>query len=171
MSTHSDDIEKTSSSPEKFSVLDVTLSRAIKDAAHQHGHYEKRDGRYILDPQEAKEEFGEEVASRLKLSDDGRFVLWPQPIGPDDPQAWTEGKKRLTLLIASLAAIVPDFSSGVGVAALFNLAKEFDTTTLEINNLTSNWSIFLLGWGGLAAVMFARRFGRLVHEHGYKSTK
>lgn len=65
------------------------------------------------------------------------------------------------LFVASIAAIVPDFSSGVGIAALFPLAAEFNTTTAEINNLTSNWSIFLLGWGGLVAVVFARRYGRL----------
>lgn len=32
-------------------------------------------------------EFGEEVASKLKLSSDGTKVLWPQPTDdPEDPQ-------------------------------------------------------------------------------------
>jgi hypothetical protein len=36
---------------------------------------------------EAHIEFGEEVASRLKLSSDGKIVLWPQPSDePEDPQ-------------------------------------------------------------------------------------
>jgi hypothetical protein len=36
---------------------------------------------------EARIEFGEEVASRLKLSPDGKIVLWPQPSDdPEDPQ-------------------------------------------------------------------------------------
>lgn len=36
---------------------------------------------------EAKVEFGEAVASRLKLSRDGTKVLWPQPSDdPEDPQ-------------------------------------------------------------------------------------
>ena len=36
---------------------------------------------------EAREEFGNEVASKLKLTKDGRFVLWPQPSDdPEDPQ-------------------------------------------------------------------------------------
>ena len=36
---------------------------------------------------EAKVEFGEQVASRLKLSKDGTKVLWPQPTDdPEDPQ-------------------------------------------------------------------------------------
>lgn len=31
--------------------------------------------------------FGDEVAARLKLSPDGKFVLWPQPSDdPEDPQ-------------------------------------------------------------------------------------
>ena len=36
---------------------------------------------------EAREEFGNEVSSKLKLTKDGRFVLWPQPSNdPEDPQ-------------------------------------------------------------------------------------
>lgn len=36
---------------------------------------------------EAKVEFGEHVASKLKLSKDGTKVLWPQPTDdPEDPQ-------------------------------------------------------------------------------------
>ena len=41
----------------------------------------------ILDDREAKVEFGEAIASKLKLSADGRTVLWPQPSDDtDDPQ-------------------------------------------------------------------------------------
>jgi len=65
------------------------------------------------------------------------------------------------LIIITLAAIVPDFDSGIGIAAIFKLAVQYNTTPDEINNLTSNWSIFLLGWGGIAAVMVIRRLGRL----------
>ena len=36
---------------------------------------------------EARIEFGDTVASRLKLSPDGKIVLWPQPSDdPEDPQ-------------------------------------------------------------------------------------
>ena len=36
---------------------------------------------------EAKVEFGEAIAARLKLSKDGTKVLWPQPTDdPEDPQ-------------------------------------------------------------------------------------
>ena len=36
---------------------------------------------------EASREFGEKVASRLKLTKDGSKVLWPQPLDdPEDPQ-------------------------------------------------------------------------------------
>lgn len=141
--------------------LPVLTSERLERAAREHQHFEKRDGRFILDPEEARQEFGDEIAKSLKLSDDGKYVLWPQPMGEDDPQSWSEGKKRLTLIVAALAAFVPDFSSGVGIASLFNLAKQFETTPNNINNLTSNWSIFLLGPGGILAVILARRFGRL----------
>lgn len=55
-----------------------------------------------------------------------------------------------------MASFVPDFCSGIGIAGLFGLAETFDTTTDEINNLTSNWSIFLLGPGGTLRLLLER---------------
>ncbi|KAJ7201675.1 major facilitator superfamily domain-containing protein [Mycena pura] len=143
--------------------------------------HEQNAGRLVIDPAEAKVEFGEAFASRLKLSRDGTKVLWPQPTdSPDDPQNWSDRRKSLLLIIVTLvrvqarraveldahgipmkAAIVPDFDSGIGIAAIFKLAEQYNTNPGVINNLTSNWSIFLLGWGGLTAVMVIRRIGRL----------
>lgn len=124
--------------------------------------HEQRAGRLVLDPEEALVEFGPAIAAKLKLSADGKKVLWPQPTdSPYDPQNWSNRKKHLHLFIITLAAIVPDFDSGIGIAAIFRLATQFNTTTTEINDMTSNWSIFLLGWGGLFAVMLIRRYGRL----------
>jgi MFS family permease len=65
------------------------------------------------------------------------------------------------LFIVTAAAFVPDFISSCGIASLFPLAAQFETSTDEINNLTSNWSIFMLGWGGLLWVLFVKKFGRL----------
>ncbi|KAJ8516092.1 hypothetical protein ONZ45_g6562 [Pleurotus djamor] len=125
-------------------------------------YHEVNAGRLIIDPEEAKIELGESIAAKLKLTPDGSVVLWPQPTDdPEDPQNWSDRRKALQLLIVTLAAIVPDFDSGIGIAAIFALAEQYDTTTEVINNLTSNWSIFLLGWGGIFAVMLMRRYGRL----------
>ncbi|KAF8552491.1 MFS general substrate transporter [Imleria badia] len=125
-------------------------------------YYEEAAGRLVVDPKQAKVEFGEAVASRLKLSRDGSMVLWPQPDDdPNDPQNWSDRRKTLHLLIITMAAFVPDFDSATGIAAIFDLAQQYDTTTGVINNLTSNWSIFLIGWGGIFYVMLMRRFGRL----------
>ncbi|KAK7683093.1 hypothetical protein QCA50_013766 [Cerrena zonata] len=148
------DDEKTSVAPEAQS----THSSEI-DLLNYHEH---NAGRLVVTPEEAKIEFGETVANRLKLTKDGKVVLWPQPADdPDDPQNWSDTKKGVQLAIITLAAIVPDFDSGIGITTIFALAQQFNTTTGVINNLTSNWSIFLLGWGGLFAVMLMRRYGRL----------
>lgn len=56
---------------------------------------------------------------------------------------------------------MPDFEGGIAIACLFALAKQFSTTPNEINDLTSNWSVFLIGWGGIFAVMIMPRLGRL----------
>ncbi|KAJ3498844.1 hypothetical protein NLJ89_g10169 [Agrocybe chaxingu] len=144
--------------------VDSTVS-AADDASSEINLYslhELHAGRLIIDPGEAKIELGEAVAGRLKLTTDGTKILWPQPADSDrDPQNWSDRRKNLQLFIITLAAIVPDFDSGIGIAAIFALARQYDTTPGVINNLTSNWSIFLLGWGGLFAVMLMRRLGRL----------
>lgn len=125
-------------------------------------YHEQHAGRLIIDPEEARKELGDAVAARLKLSEDGTKVLWPQPTdSARDPQNWSMKRKNIQLLIITLAAIVPDFDSGIGIASIFALAHQYNTTPDVINNLTSNWSIFLLGWGGIFAVMLMRRYGRL----------
>ncbi|KAF8189378.1 MFS general substrate transporter [Pholiota molesta] len=127
-----------------------------------YSYHEVNAGRLIIDPEEAKIELGEAVAAKLKLTADGTKVLWPQPTDSDlDPQNWSDRRKNLLLFIMTLAAIVPDFDSGIGIASIFALAQQYNTTTGVINNLTSNWSIFLLGWGGIFAVILIRRLGRL----------
>jgi hypothetical protein len=71
---------------------------------------------------------------------------------------WSERQKTVQLIIITLAAVVPDFDSGIGwcenktrtipyvtephrygtgIASIFALAKQYDTTTGKINNLTS----------------------------------
>ncbi|VDC07467.1 unnamed protein product [Peniophora sp. CBMAI 1063] len=127
-----------------------------------YAYHEQRAGSLAIDPDEAKAEFGAAVAAKLKLSRDGMKVLWPQPTdNPEDPQNWSKRRKTIQMIVITLAAIVPDFQNGVGTACLFPLARQFNTTTGEINDLTNNWSVFLLGWGSVLAVILMRRYGRL----------
>ncbi|KAG2147390.1 uncharacterized protein EDB93DRAFT_1281974 [Suillus bovinus] len=87
-----------------------------------------------FDADQAKVEFGEVMASYLKLSPDGLKVLWPQPA--NDPNTHK-------------------------IASIFGLAQTYDTTSGVINNVMLNWSIFLLGWGGIFWVMLMRHYGQL----------
>ncbi|KAG6864578.1 hypothetical protein C0991_008512 [Blastosporella zonata] len=140
--------------------------------------HEKQAGRLVMELEEAKIEFGEAFASRLKLSPDGTKILWPQPHDSElDPQNWSAARKSLLLIIVTLAAIVPDFDAGIGkkcvrvlssklipflgIAGVFALADQYKSTPGGITNLTSNWSIFLLGWGGVISIVFVKRYGRL----------
>ncbi|KAH9821125.1 major facilitator superfamily domain-containing protein [Melampsora americana] len=137
----------------------INLPKTISDL---NLYYANSQGKLIIDPLEAEAEFGSELAANLKLDETRKIILWPQPSdSPDDPQNWTYRKKLVHLVILTMASFVPDFCSAIGIASLFSLAKEFDTTPGEINNLTSNWSIFLLGPGGILAVIFVKRYGRL----------
>ncbi|EGG00293.1 uncharacterized protein MELLADRAFT_93710 [Melampsora larici-populina 98AG31] len=147
----------------------INLPKTISDL---NIYYANSQGKVIIDPLEAEAE----LAQKLKLDKTGRIILWPQPShSPDDPQNWSSHKKLVHLIILTMASFVPDFCSAIGIASLFSLAKEFDTTPGEINNLTSkiketlicfisgsiSWSIFLLGPGGILAVIFVKRYGRL----------
>ncbi|CAK5277845.1 unnamed protein product, partial [Mycena citricolor] len=125
--------------------------------------YHKRNaGRLIIDPAEARKEFGDAVASKLKLTADGTIVLWPQPSAiPEDPQNWSTRRKGVQLLIVTLASAVPDFIGSIGVASIFALSNRYGTTPARVNEVSSNWAILLLGWGGFAAVIVTRRWGRL----------
>ena len=95
--------------------------------------HERYAGRLIIDPayvyyqitnckltifhfcREAKIELGAAVAARLKLSEDGTKVLWPQPTDSMlDPQNWSMRRKNLQLFIITLASIVPGFDAGIG---------------------------------------------------------
>ncbi|KIK57101.1 hypothetical protein GYMLUDRAFT_773892 [Collybiopsis luxurians FD-317 M1] len=156
----------------KESSVSKDFSQHIEEATVEKEHayanvdlatfHEREAGRLILDPAQARIEFGENFASRLKLTQDGSTILWPQPADdPTDPQNWSARKKDWHLMIISLATLIPNFDSAIGIASVFPLAVQFHTTTGHINDLTSNWSIFLIGWGGLMAIVLMHRYGRL----------
>ncbi|KAJ7690392.1 major facilitator superfamily domain-containing protein [Mycena rosella] len=141
---------------------DADAVEVPQTAADLLSYHERNAGRLVVDPAEAQRAFGKAVAARLKLSADGRHVLWPQPTSdPEDPQNWSDARKNLQLLIITLASIVPDFVGSIGVASIFPLAAEYHTTADHINAISSNWAILLLGIGGFVAVTTTRRLGRL----------
>ncbi|KZS87001.1 MFS general substrate transporter [Sistotremastrum niveocremeum HHB9708] len=156
-------VEKSHMDSEKGSVSQSEdVSRSSGEEIDFDKYQSQMAGRLVVDPEEAKIEFGEAVASKLKLSRDGHKVLWPQPTDlREDPQNWSDRRKNILLLISVLAAIVPDFDSGIGIASIFALATQYNTTPNAINNITSNWSIFLLGPGGVFAIILVKRYGRL----------
>ncbi|PIL27344.1 MFS general substrate transporter [Ganoderma sinense ZZ0214-1] len=99
-------------------------------------YQEGNAGRLVLDPRAAPGEFGERISERLKLSEDGSKILWPQPTDdPRDPQNWSTSRKTLQLTIATLAAIVPDFDASIGITSVFAMAQQFDTTPDRVNQL------------------------------------
>ena len=84
---------------------------------YRHGARRSRGAHsFIPTHREARVEFGDVFAGRLKTTDDGKTILWPQPYDtPEDPQNWSARRKALQLFIVTLAAIVPDFDSGIGM--------------------------------------------------------
>lgn len=71
---------------------------------------EALDG-YVLDPARYPEN-----ASGLKLSEDGKYVLIPQPTDwPADPLNWNSRKKAVSLIIVSFIAALADYTGGTAI--------------------------------------------------------
>lgn len=55
----------------------------------------------------------------IKLAEDGRTVLIPQPSDDgNDPLNWTWSKKHLILFVVSFASFLPDYGSATGAVTL-----------------------------------------------------
>lgn len=132
------DVEKDANLESRHSSRPPSDRLVPEDKLFLRTYHERNAGRLVVKPEEARVEFGDDIAKRLKLSRDGRTILWPQPTDdPDDPQNWSDSRKNFQLFIITLAAVVPDFDSGIGIASIFALAKQYDTTSGVINDLTS----------------------------------
>lgn len=147
-------------------IVDNNMSEKFKNRpetiAELNLAYEKGEGKVIVDPDEARIEFGEALASQLKIDETGKMILWPQPDdSPDDPQNWTSQKKLRILIILTLASFIPDFCGTISIPSTFQLATEFNTTPAQIIDLTTNWAVYMLGPGGLVATVLVKRYGRL----------
>ena len=83
MSTNGTTVAKSETANEKDSKSSYSNDEKPKlDITHDLGAEEELQhnlGRLVVDPEEAKIEFGEERAARLKKTPDGKMILWPQP--------------------------------------------------------------------------------------------
>lgn len=62
--------------------------------------------------------------NQLKLADDGKTVLIPQPSDEsNDPLNWSSYKKHLFLFIIAATAFLPDYGSAVGAVTLLPQAQ------------------------------------------------
>ncbi|CDO78111.1 hypothetical protein BN946_scf184611.g3 [Trametes cinnabarina] len=125
-------------------------------------YHEKAAGRLVISPEKARIEFGDYVMLQLKTSLDGTKVLWPQPFDDTrDPQNWSSWQKNVQLAIVTLSAISPDFNVGIGIAGLQSIAETYGVSTEMVTSFTTSWAVFLLGWGGIVAIVLMQRVGRL----------
>lgn len=128
---------------------------------------------YVLDPARYPD-----YASSLKLSEDGKKVLIPQPTdSPSDPLNWSHRKKAITLVIIAYIAALADYTGGTAIitvipqSAYVTLYLLLDSKT---NQAISEWhmapaavqravvgNIFAIGACGLFVVALANYFGRL----------
>lgn len=69
-------------------------------------------------------ENGEGGGDSVKLANDGRTRLIPQPSDDAaDPLNWSQRKKNLILFVIAFAALLPDYGSATGAVTLIPQAK------------------------------------------------
>ncbi|KAK3312031.1 major facilitator superfamily domain-containing protein [Apodospora peruviana] len=120
-----------------------------------HEHREEEGYIVDVDSEEAAHEAG------LKLAKDGHTRLIPQPSDDrHDPLNWSWAKKHAILFTISWTAFIPDYGSATGAAVLIAQAMEWNMTPDEVNHSQAG-NVFMLGVGGVVAVMLSAYFGRL----------
>lgn len=66
---------------------------------------------YVVDPSNYADN-----AARFKTSEDGRFVLIPQPLDTsDDPLNWKASKKFRIIAIVAYIALLADYTGGTAI--------------------------------------------------------
>ena len=128
---------------------------------------------YVLDPSGYPDN-----ASSLKLSEDGKNVLIPQPTdSPNDPLNWSYRKKAVTLIIIAYIAALADYTGGTAIITVIPQSlyvTPFLVFDAKTDQAISEWqmapaavqravvgNIFTIGACGLFVVALANYFGRL----------
>jgi hypothetical protein len=113
---------------------------------------------YILDAQTFQ---AIHTGQNLKLSQDGKIVLIPQPSDDiNDPLNWSQAKKNFFLILVSCCSFLPDYGSATGAVTLIKQAKIWNMSENTVNHSQAG-NIFMLGAGGLFVTIFGAYFGRL----------
>ncbi|OAQ65542.2 major facilitator superfamily protein [Pochonia chlamydosporia 170] len=102
------------------------------------------------------------ISNGVKLTPDEHVELVPQPSeSPDDPLKWPSAKKNLILGVVIACSFLPDYGSVTGAATLAAQAEEYGITPDVVNHSQSG-NQFMVGDGGVVAVMLSAYFGRLL---------
>lgn len=97
----------------------------------------------------------------LKTTKNGKIILIPQPSSdPDDPLNWSWMKKHTVLLALLLPSLLTDWGMTWGTT-LFELQAVTWKMSVPAAARSVSGGIFLQGPGGVLAVPFVQRFGRL----------
>ncbi|KAI4767629.1 MFS general substrate transporter [Aureobasidium sp. EXF-3400] len=101
------------------------------------------------------------LRNNLETARNGHTVLIPQPSdSPSDTLNWTPTRKHVILFIISLAAFLPDYGSATGAVTLLPQAAQWKLSPDTVNH-SQVGNVFMLGAGGVVAVILSAWAGRL----------
>ncbi|KAK0263112.1 hypothetical protein LTR35_017611 [Friedmanniomyces endolithicus] len=150
-------MESTVNLPNKSTIKAQTTSAGTSNspATEVNEIRQTLDG-YVLHPAQYSDN-----AAGLKLSDDGKHILIPQPTdSPEDPLNWSPSKKAITLIIIGYIAALADYTGGTAIITVIPQSSEWNMTAAAVQKAVVG-NIFAIGACGLFAVAFANYFGRL----------
>ncbi|KAJ5290858.1 MFS transporter [Penicillium angulare] len=128
--------------------------KPLEDTAEIDEEVEALEG-YLVDPSHYANN-----ASRLKTSDDGRFVLIPQPLDSnDDPLNWNKGKKIRNMVIIAYIALLADYTGGTSIITVIPQSIQWGLSQAAVQR-TVVGNLFTIGACGLFVVPLTSYFGR-----------
>ncbi|KAI4854087.1 MFS general substrate transporter, partial [Aureobasidium sp. EXF-8845] len=127
-------------------------AQTVENIADTHG-FKESEG-YVADIEGSSR-------NNLKTARDGHTVLIPQPSdSPLDTLNWSLTRKHVILFIISLAAFLPDYGSATGAVTLLPQAAQWKISPDTVNH-SQVGNVFMLGAGGVVAVILSAWAGRL----------
>ncbi|KAI9737832.1 MAG: hypothetical protein M1834_009201 [Cirrosporium novae-zelandiae] len=139
------------------------LEKAVSHTSSHTSHHDvdlhlKEVGTYTVGEEEKSDNSDADAPKRTK---DGKTILIPQPSDdPADPLNWSTARKWKVFISVLLPSLLTDWGMLWGTVLYESQAIEWNMSVTDVSD-SSSGGMFLQGAGGILAVPFIQRYGRM----------
>lgn len=95
-------------------------------------------------------------------NEDPELVTWEGPNDPENPRNWSQSRKHLITMLASLQTLLVTLSTSILTPAIPNILETYNNSNLTVGSLIVSimvllWSFTAIMWAPLAEVVGRRR--------------